>query len=145
VWDRFTDDARMTMVLAHREAQGRHLDYVGTEHILLVLIDQDGHAAGKILKSLNVSFPRLRSEVERNTQSSPDTAGTGTRPTHSAKGALEYAIEVARDLGHDAVDTGHLLFGLVRDPNGLAGRILRSEGLSPDDVRQELIEPDSRQ
>jgi ATP-dependent Clp protease ATP-binding subunit ClpC len=140
VWERFTDKARMTMVLALQAAQARHEDYVRTEHILLALIGQDDGAASGILESLHVSLPRLRLEVERHMQSHSHIGKTGAPPTHSAKVDIEYAIEVARDLGHDAVDTGHLLFGLVRDADGLAGRILRGEGVSPDGVRQKLIE-----
>jgi ATP-dependent Clp protease ATP-binding subunit ClpC len=140
VYERFTDDARMTMVLAFREAQGRHQDHVGTEHVLLGLIDQPDCAAARILMSLDVSLQGLRLEVEKNTSSSPDAATTGEPPTPLAKRAIEYAIEEARGLGHDRLDTGHLLLGLVRDPDGVAGRALRGEGLVVEVVRQKLTE-----
>jgi ATP-dependent Clp protease ATP-binding subunit ClpC len=145
VWDKFTDEARMTMIRAHREAQDRHHDHVKTEHVLLGLIGQDGGAAAAIFKSLHVSLLRLRLEVDRDMHTNPHPGTTAAPLTDSAKGALEYAIEEVRGLGHDAVDTGHLLLGLVRDPDGRAGRILRSEGLSPDDVRQKLMEHNSRE
>jgi ATP-dependent Clp protease ATP-binding subunit ClpC len=126
------------MILALREAQDHHQEKVCTEHLLLGLTNQADSLASKVLKQLGVNLQALHLEVQRNTPSNPDTGMAGALPTPSVKGALMYATEEARGLGHDAVDTGHLLLGLMRDPDGVAGRILLGTGLSPEIVRQEL-------
>jgi ATP-dependent Clp protease ATP-binding subunit ClpA len=55
--------------------------------------------------------------------------------TERARRVLSYAQEEAQRLGHRAIGTEHLLLGLVRDPDGLAARLLRAQGVEPDALR----------
>ena len=115
MWVRFSGDARMAMLLAHREAQGHHREEVCTEHLLLSLMNQAESMATKVLVHLGVNLHALYHEVQRNTPSSPEGGRADALPTPLVKDALMYATEEARGLGHDAVDTGHLLLGIMRD------------------------------
>ena len=63
MFERFTDRARRVVVLAQEEARRLNHNYIGTEHILLGLIQEgEGHAA-KALEELNINIDGVRSEV----------------------------------------------------------------------------------
>lgn len=62
------------------------------------------------------------------------------RFTSRARQTVMFAKEEARRLGHDHIDTEHILLGLVRDGGGIAAESLRQIGVAPDDVRVDVLE-----
>jgi len=138
MYERFTDDARQTMVLALREARRSGREEVGTGHVLLGLIDQPECAAASILRALKLDLTAVRLKAET---SAADLHGSETvmdRPLPRAKVVLDLAIEEANNLGHDFVDTRHLLVGLVREQEGVGGRIPRGAGIFSEAVRKQV-------
>ena len=61
------------------------------------------------------------------------------RFTEKAKDALQYAAEAALEMGQDYVGTEHLLVGLIRESDGVAGKILEANGVT-DDMAIEKID-----
>src|SRR5579863_5855919 len=64
MFERFTDRARRVIVLAQREARRLSHNYIGTEHILLGLVDEGEGVAAKALDSLGISLTAVRQQVE---------------------------------------------------------------------------------
>ena len=62
--ERFTDRARRVVVLAQEEARMLNHNYIGTEHILLGLIDEGDGVGAKALESLGISLDAVRQQVE---------------------------------------------------------------------------------
>ena len=62
------------------------------------------------------------------------------RFTDSARDCVAGAQEEARGLGHRYIGTEHLLAALTRDERGLGGRVARDLGLTPDDVREDILQ-----
>jgi hypothetical protein len=82
---------------------------------------------------------KLREHIEKHLPSGPDMVTMGKLPqTPRVKQALEAAVEEARALGHDFVDTEHLLLGLLRVPEGVAYQTLVNLGLTLEAVREEV-------
>jgi hypothetical protein len=138
-FDGFTDRARKVLTLAQDEAQRFHHNYIGTEHILLGLVREKTGVAAEVLENLNVELAKVRTAVEF-------IIGRGDLPivgevglTPRAKKVIEFAIDEARNLGHDYVGTEHLLLGLVREGEGIAAGVLESLGVNLDKVRREVI------
>ena len=105
-YDRFTDRARKVMAYGRQEAQRFNHDYIGTEHILLGLIKEGSGVAANVLRNLDVDIKKIRLEVEKVVQSSPDTVTKGQIPfTPRAKKVIEYSLEEARALGHNYIGT----------------------------------------
>jgi ATP-dependent Clp protease ATP-binding subunit ClpC len=140
MYERFTNSARQAMAISLREARHTGQEDVGTEHILIGLVDQPDCSAAKILLVANVDPEALRLEVQKHTAGGLGPAGVATQPSQRAKIVLELAIEEAHSLGHGFIDTGHLLLGLIREQDGLAGRILRGAGLLPEVIREQVAE-----
>ncbi len=134
--ERFTQRARRVLSLAHQEAERMRQNYIGTEHLLLGLIREDGGVAGRVLRELGLEADRVQEIVERLT-------GTGTSPggkldlSPGTQQVLEYAVDEARRLGHHYIGTEHLLLGLVRYGEGVANDVLRKMGVSPEQIRRQ--------
>jgi ATP-dependent Clp protease ATP-binding subunit ClpC len=141
MFDRFTDRARKVMALARKEAQRFNHDFIGTEHILLGLIQEGSGVAANVLKNLGVEINRIRAEIEKNVQTGPSMVTMGQLPfTPRAKKVLELSMEEANELGHNYIGTEHLLLGLIRENDGVAAQVLLDMNLKLEDVRAEVLE-----
>ena len=60
--------------------------------------------------------------------------------TNRAKKAIELADELAVELGHNYVGTEHILYGLVKEGNGVASKVLLNEGIEPDVIIDEIVQ-----
>ena len=141
MFDKFTDRARKVMSLARQEAQRFNHEYIGTEHILLGLVQEGSGIAARVLKNLDVDLRKIRTEVEKLIPHGPPTVQMGQLPfTPRAKRVLELAQEEANNLGHDYIGTEHLLLGLLRENEGVAAQVLMNLGLKLEDVREEVLE-----
>ena len=139
MYERFTDPARQIMRLANREAQRFNHDYIGTEHILLGLIQEGSGVAGKTLLNLHVDPRKIRLDVEKLLQSGPDMVTMGKLPqTPGSKNVIQYSMDEARKLNHIYVGTGHILLGLLREQEGVAAQVLHNCGLTLEDVRAQI-------
>ena len=99
----------------------------GTEHILLGTLREEDGIPVSVLRKMGIDVDQIRMEVERNLPSSGNTLTFGDIPfTPRAKKVLEYAVEEARLLGHNYIGSEHLLLGLIREEEGIGGKILRS-------------------
>ncbi|MGE4619570.1 MAG: ATP-dependent Clp protease ATP-binding subunit [Planctomycetota bacterium] len=141
MFDRFTDRARKVMALARKEAQRFSHDFIGTEHILLGLVQEGSGVAANVLKNLDVDSGKIRAEIERQVQSGHSIVHMGQLPfTPRAKRVLELCQEAAKELSHNYIGTEHLLLGLIREEQGVAATVLKDLGLQLEDVRNEVLE-----
>jgi ATP-dependent Clp protease ATP-binding subunit ClpA len=139
MFERFTEPARRVVVLAQDGARSLDHNYIGTEHILLGLIDEGEGVAARVLESLGISLESVRSEVER-------TIGRGTRApgghipfTPRAKKVLELSLREALRLRHSYIGTEHILLGLIREGEGLAAQVLVALGADLERTRRQVI------
>jgi ATP-dependent Clp protease ATP-binding subunit ClpC len=129
------------MGLARQEAQRFNHDYIGTEHILLGLIQEGSGVAADVLKNLDVDPKRIRQEIEKLVSHGTTMVTMGQLPfTPRAKKVLELALEEASNLGHNYIGTEHLLLGLIREQEGIAAQVLQNLNVRLEDVREEVLE-----
>ncbi len=134
--ERFTQRARRVLSLAQEEAERLNHNYIGTEHLLLGLMREEGGVAGRVLRELGLDQDRVEELVDRMTHAGQRTVGK-LDLAPGTKRVLEYAVDEARKMGHHYIGTEHLLLGLVRQPEGVAIDVLKRLGVSPDQVRRQ--------
>ncbi len=139
VFERFTERARVVIVMAQEEASTLRHNYIGTEHILLGLLrEEQGHAA-RVLGGLGVTLGRVR-ELVLSKVSAGQGPISGQIPfTPRAKKVLERALHEALSLGHDHIDTEHLLLGLVDQDEGVAIGVLLELGAHTETIRGQVL------
>ncbi|NUP96437.1 MAG: ATP-dependent Clp protease ATP-binding subunit [Planctomycetaceae bacterium] len=141
MFDRFTDRAKKVMNLARQEAQRFNHEYLGTEHILLGLVQEGSGVAANVLKNMGIDLTKIRAEVEKIVKSGPSMVTMGQLPfTPRAKKVLELSMEEASNLGHNYIGTEHLLLGLIKENEGIAAQVLMNLGVKLEDVREEVLE-----
>jgi ATP-dependent Clp protease ATP-binding subunit ClpC len=138
VFERFTEQARQVVVLAQQEARELGHNYIGTEHLLLGLLREDGGISGPVLASLGVTVEGVRAQVVEMVGGGEDVVHGQIPFTPRAKKVLELALREALSLGHNHIGPEHILLGLTRESEGVAMRILLARGADPDKIRDEV-------
>src|SRR6266571_515502 len=136
----FTDRVRRVLQRAREEAARLGHDYVGSEHVLLGLLGEEGGQAAVVLRGHKIDRAALRQRVVAELRPGrPGTAGGPDLPyTSRAKKVLEFAMVSARELGHRYVGTEHLLLGLLREEKGIPARLLADAGITLDTATDEV-------
>src|ERR1700733_14601094 len=125
MFERFTNRARHTVVLAQEEARQLHHNYIGTEHILLGLLGEPEGYAGRILTSFGITRDGARKEVRVMVGTGTDAPSGHIPFTPRAKKILELALREALQLHHNYIGTEHILLGLIREGDGVAALVMK--------------------
>jgi ATP-dependent Clp protease ATP-binding subunit ClpA len=136
---RFTPRARKAMALAEEVARGIPHNYVGTEHVLLGVIDEGSNLALKVVKALDLELEDVRTEVLASMGPPTERPGSRIRFTPLAKKALESATSESRGMFHNYIGCEHLLLGLLATEDGLASQVLRRMGVELHTTRRAVI------
>jgi len=136
----FTPRAQQVLALARKEADRFHHNYVGTEHLLLGLINLGQGVAVNVLQKMGLDLQTVRSAVEKQVGSGPESKPSGNIPyTPRVKKVLALAGKEAKALNHSYVGTEHILLGLLREGEGVAARVLKSLDVDIERCRNEIL------
>ncbi len=132
---RFTERAQKSLLYAQEEARNMGHNYVGTEHLLLGLLREEGGAAAKVLAGLGMEIEKMREYIIRLVGKGNFNFNEGFGYTPRTKRVMELSFYEARNLGHNYVGTEHLLLALVREGEGIAARILKDSNIDLEKIR----------
>jgi len=136
----FTPRAQQVLALARKEADRFHHNYVGTEHLLLGLINLGQGVAVNVLQKMGLDLETVRSAVEKQVGTGPETKPSGNIPyTPRVKKVLALAGKEAKALNHSYIGTEHILLGLLREGEGVAARVLKSLDVDIERCRNEIL------
>ncbi len=140
MFDRFSEDAWNLMVASRRAALEFRHNYIGTEHVLLGVVSDDGTVAATALRKLGVDPARVRADVIEIIRPGAHE-DLGQLPfTPRGKRVLELSLEEAQEAGHGHIGTGHLLLGLLREGEGIAAQVLGRIGLTLERARPVVLD-----
>lgn len=134
---RFSEEARKALKDAQEEARRLNSSFVGREHLVLAMLNEDTRAYS-IIDSLGADADNIRSSIEDIPM---PMASSLQYPELSseARRLLDIASEEARKLAHSYVGTEHLLLAILKEPSRVSS-ILNENGVFYDDVRKKVIE-----
>lgn len=140
MFGRFTERAQKVLFYAQEEAQALQHGYVGTEHILLGILREDG-VAKKFLNDMSINVEAVRNLVEEyEGKGDIDLYKNEIPLTPRTKRLLELSLLEARNLNHNYISPEHILLALIREAEGVAFTILNNLGADFDKLRKELID-----
>jgi Clp amino terminal domain, pathogenicity island component len=139
VYQRFTNRARHVVVLAQEWARTLRHGHIGTEHLLLGVLDETEGLGAKILIELAGSAEAVREPLVNGLR--PDVAVPPAKIpfTQLGKEALGHANAESAALGHDWVGTEHVLLGLLKIPDGTAAQVLLTLNVSHEEARAKVM------
>ena len=139
LFGRFTPRARRAVTLAEEAARAIPHNYVGTEHVLLGVIDEGSNLALKVLQSLDIEIDDLRVSSRhpwgRRRSDRKDTSPSPPRAKH----VLELTAKESMALGHNYIGCEHVLLGLIAEEQGMAGKVLRRMGVELRTTRRAVV------
>jgi ATP-dependent Clp protease ATP-binding subunit ClpA len=138
-FSRFTPRARHAIVLAQEVAQAKPHNYIGTEHLLRGILDEDGNLAVKVLTTLDIEIDDLRLELDASMGPATEPGPEKLPFTPLFKQSLEAAVREALGLGHNYVGCEHLLLGLLATEDGLASKVLRRMGVDQRTAKRTVV------
>jgi ATP-dependent Clp protease ATP-binding subunit ClpC len=134
-FDRFTENAKQSLEHADSIARSMASSYIGTEHILLGVLQQEGSIGAKILRSAGVSLDKAQMVLSF----SPKVIAHNHKGlSETAKTTLTLSWRIAREFGQPYSGTEHILFALLSQKNARANTLLKEMQIDPSIIRGEL-------
>ena len=137
--NKFTERAKKVMELAEAAAQSMHHESIGTEHLLLGLLEEGNGVAARALTELKIGMKELRDRIlAKMPAGDANQAPSGLTPR--MKKVMELSLWSAQQMGHGYVGTEHLLLGIMLEKDGIGAQILTEMGAEPKKVQEKVME-----
>ncbi len=137
---RLSDTVRQAISRADEVARDLNHEFIGTEHLLLGLLESGTSALAATLQSCGLNTRQIRAQILRMVQAGPQPSTERNLPfTPRANQAIEFAAQEAWGVHQEQIGPAHLLLGLLRETDGVAGQLLLGLGLSLDAARSHLL------
>jgi ATP-dependent Clp protease ATP-binding subunit ClpA len=136
VWERFTEKARRMIFFAQEEAGRAGEDLVSTEHLLLGLVRMNDCRGVMALEEMRISPIRVRNEILKQVAKGNKKSGKEMQLTPRAKRVIDLAHDEMWLLDNTHIGTEHIVLGLIRESEGLGGRVLIELGADLEKARR---------
>ncbi len=136
----FTSRAIKAIEFAQYAARELEQDYIGTEHILLGLLHEEGSVAFAALQAAGLTFDAVMQRVEAMVAGDAEYPSDNPYYTPRAKRVMEGAVEEAQTLGHNYIGTEHILLSLLEETEGAATELLIGMGVDIDALQGEVLD-----
>jgi ATP-dependent Clp protease ATP-binding subunit ClpC len=134
---RLTGKARTAFRLAAEQARAAGAPLVGTEHLLGGMLAEGSNLALPVLHVMDLEASAVKAELDRAAGGSqPGQPDAGRRISGPLGTALVGAVAAANALGHNYIGCEHLLIGLISEPDGTGGQVLRGLGADERQARR---------
>jgi ATP-dependent Clp protease ATP-binding subunit ClpB len=141
--DRFTIKSQEALQAAQRLADERRNPQTTPEHLLAVLLEQEGGVVVPVLRKLGVDPASVRQALSGALDTLPKLSGSGQTETAGGSSELVQILRTAeremRELSDEYVSTEHLMLAIAAHP-GKAGDALRSAGAPREQLLKALSE-----
>ncbi len=124
--ERFTENAQKALKLAKKAAKINANGYIGSEHLLIGLLEEEEGTAAILLKEAGADADKTETLIANLIISDGDTQTTGEDYTPRAQRILENSVREADMFHMEKVGTEHILMALLKDTECVAARLLHS-------------------
>ncbi len=140
----FTQKANEALNLAIKSAQELGHNYIGSEHILLGLLELEDGAAYSMLDGKDITADKVKELIVQYVGRGVETRLSPDDFTPRSKRIIDTAFQFARSMRHSFVDTEHLLMALTREGDSYAVKFVNSFGIDENQIFEELVESANR-
>lgn len=128
------------IMAAQEEAKRTHSGQVGSEHLILGMLQAGEQVIIKTLEYFRASPAQVKEKIEKDISSVKEIPPTGEIPfSTQVKKIIEYAWEEARGLGHNYIGVEHLFLAVLREGSGIAGKMFAELGISAPLAKNRII------
>ncbi|NNE65795.1 MAG: ATP-dependent chaperone ClpB [Pyrinomonadaceae bacterium] len=138
-FDRFTIRGQEAVQNSIGVAEKNQNQQVEPEHLMVSMLEQEQGVVGAILGKIGVNKDFIESELEKEIAKHPKVQGGQQYFSTRINALFQEAQKEAEAMKDEYVSTEHLLMVIADEKDGEAGKILRSSGISKDDI-QKVVE-----
>jgi ATP-dependent Clp protease ATP-binding subunit ClpC len=137
--DKFSESGRRVMGRAIEESRHRDHNIIAAEHILAALIEVERSLFNEVMQSLNIDPQAVIRALNEQLSVARQFTGRGMRLDPSCRTVLKLALDRARSMGRNEIDSSDLFVALFQDREGVPVELMRRLGADPDIVLQKII------
>jgi len=137
--DKFSESGRRVMGRAIEESRHRDHNIVAPEHILAALIEVERPLFNEVMQSLNIDPQAVIRALNEQLSVARQFTGRGVRLDPSCRTILKLALDRARSMGRNEIDSSDLFVALFQDRDSTPVELMRRLGADPDVVLQKII------
>jgi ATP-dependent Clp protease ATP-binding subunit ClpA len=137
--DKFSESGRRVMGRAIEESRHRDHNIIAAEHILAALIEVERSLFNEVMQSLNIDPQAVIRALNEQLSVARQFTGRGMRLDPSCRTVLKLALDRARSMGRNEIDSSDLFVALFQDREGVPVELMRRLGADPDVVLQKII------
>jgi ATP-dependent Clp protease ATP-binding subunit ClpA len=137
--DKFSESGRRVMGRAIEESRHRDHNIVAPEHILAALIEVERSLFNEVMQSLNIDPQAVIRALNEQLSVARQFTGRGVRLDPSCRTILRLALDRARSMGRNEIDSSDLFVALFQDRDSAPVELMRRLGADPDVVLQKII------
>lgn len=138
MFEKFSNEGKAVITRASEEARMLRHSYVGTEHLLLAILDQHEMSPLGYLDSVGVAYDTVRAKIEHAIGAGQSKSRRHLSFTAHYKEVSLQAVSVMVVRGHDLLEPAHLLYAMVRAEKNTAHELLKGLGVDLDALRVAL-------
>ena len=132
-----TNNALQSLKHADAIARASGSAYIGTEHLMLGVLAQEGSMGAKILEGAGITLDRARLALNLTPKTLVINMG-GKGLSETAKLTLKMAWEIAQEFSQDYCGTEHILYSILSQKNARATTLLRDMSVDVDGLSAEV-------
>ncbi|MBP3502238.1 MAG: ATP-dependent Clp protease ATP-binding subunit [Clostridia bacterium] len=136
---KFTNRAEKAIQIANDIAASLGHNYIGTEHLLYGLVEENTGIASKVLQNQGMTSDKILDEIEELIGRSEESIDEPMGFTPRTKRVIENAFLEAKKLGCEYIGTEHLLIGIMVEGDSVAVRIMMDLGINPQKLYNEIV------
>ncbi len=137
--NRFTDKAQRALTLAKGHAEEFGHTYIGSEHLLLGLIEERDGVASRMLFKRGIVYNKIKDDISSITVMSERTVLSLSNLTPRMKKIIENAYKLSEKNKQNIVGTEHLLYALLNETDCPAVRVLEQNGLYIQEMQSDIL------
>jgi hypothetical protein len=137
----WTASAQETLEFARAEAPRLNHDFIGTEHVLLGVLNSPSAIVSNVMRRLGVQSDAVRSEMNKLIGPGVPAQRVAANIPYTPRAirALALALEEAQALRQPQISPEHIFLGLIKEGEGVAAMVLKRLGVDINRTRQEII------
>ncbi len=137
--NKFTQKAKNALVLAVNQAQDFGHTYIGSEHLLLGLIEEKESVASRMLQKRGIIYTKIKNDIIAKTTRGSKTTLGASNITPRVKRIIEKSQKLSEKYHQILIGSEHLLYSLLEEEDCLAVRILEENGLYINEMQNDVM------
>ncbi len=139
---KFSPKVKKIITLSKNEALRLGHDYIGTEHLLLGMLQDNDNLAVRVLDAMDVDFTELKFKIEDTiadgrAEQTPVSAGN-VPLNRQAERVLKVTFLEAKNLNSDEISPEHLMLSILKHGDNIASKVLSEFDINYESYKSEL-------